>query len=138
MIRETLRARCTDLDEAVKSLAGDIHEAADHENRLKILLRVRGIGLPVATAILTVPYPHDFTVYDKRVCNQLRGFSNLGGRSIETIWEGYQEFRQAVRKEAVERGAPENLELRKMDRWLWTLDVVDQLKGEGCTPLDED
>lgn len=134
MIREALRARCPDLDQAVKSLTGDIHEVADHENRLKILLGVRGIGLPIATAILTVLYPDHFTVYDSRVCRQLGRFSNLGGRTNATIWEGYEEFRQAVREEAVRRGAPESRGLRDMDRWLWTLDVVDQLKREGCTP----
>ena len=88
----------------------------------------------MATAILTVLYPDHFTVYDTRVCNQLGRFSNLGSRSIATIWEGYEEFRQAVQEEAVRRGAPESLGLRDMDRWLWTLDVVDQLRREGCTP----
>ena len=101
------------------------------------MLDVRGIGLPMATAILTVLYPDHFTVYDTRVCNQLGRFSNLGSRSITTIWEGYEEFRQAVREEAIRRGAPESLGLRDMDRYLWTLDVVDQLKREGCTPLIE-
>ncbi len=134
MIREALRERCPDLDQAVKSLTGDIHKAADHENRLKMLLDMRGIGLPMATAILTVLYPDHFTVYDTRVCNQLGRFSNLGNRSIATIWEGYEEFRQAVRDEAVRRGAPESLGLRDMDRWLWSLDVVDQFRREGCTP----
>ena len=136
-IREALRERDTDLDQAVRSLTGDIHVAANHENRLKILLNVRGIRLPMATAILTVLYPDYFTVYDTRVCNQLGRFSSLGRRSIATIWEGYEEFRLAVREEAVRREAPETLGLRDMDRWLWTRDVVDQLKSEGCTPPTE-
>ena len=135
MIREALRERCPDLDQAVKSLTDDIHKAADHENRLRILLDVRGIGLPMATAILTVLYPDHFTVYDRRVCSQLGRFSDLGRRShsISTIWEGYEEFRKAVREEAVRKGAPESLGLRDMDRWLWTLDVVDQLKSSLCS-----
>ena len=58
----------------------------------------------MATAILTVLYPDYFTVYDTRVCNQLGGFSNLGTRSISTIWEGYEEFREAVREKAVRTG----------------------------------
>lgn len=134
MIRQALCERCSDLDQAVESLTGDIHEAADHEVRLKILLEVRGIGLSMASAILTVLYPDHFTVYDTRVCNQLGGFRNLESRPT---WKGYEEFRQAVQEEAVRRGAPECLSLRDMDRWLWTLDVVDQLKSEGCTPRIE-
>ena len=131
MIREALRERCQDLDHAVKSLTGDIHKATEHENRLKMLLDVRGIGLPMATAILAVLYPDHFTVYDTRVCNQLGRFSNLGSRSIATIWEGYEEFRQAVREEAVRRGAPDSFGLRDMDRWLWTLDVVRSVEAGG-------
>ena len=134
-IREDLRKkRCRDLDEAVKSLTREIHEAEGHENRLTILMGVRGVGLAMASAILTVLYPDYFTVYDERVCGQLGRFSNLGSRSIPKIWEGYEEFRRAVREAAVRKGAPESLELRDMDRWLWTVNVVDQLKKEGCTP----
>ena len=134
-IRNDLRKeRGPDLDEAVKSLTREIHEAEGHENRLKILLDVDGIGLPMASAILTVLYPDDFTVYDTRVCRQLGRFSNLGGRSTPEICEGYGKFRQAVREEAVRKGAPESLGLRDMDRWLWTVDVVEQMKREGCTP----
>ena len=44
----------TDLDEAVRALTQDIHEARGHEERLKILIARPGIGLPMATAILTV------------------------------------------------------------------------------------
>ena len=133
VIRDALRERSPDLGQAVKSLTATIHEAADHESRLKILLGVRGIGLPMASAILAVLYPNDFTVYDTRVCNQLGCFKNLGSRSTKTIWEDYERFRQAVRDEAVRTGAPESLGLRDMDRWLWTRDLVDQLKTEGCT-----
>lgn len=89
MIRnDLLKERCPDLDEAVKSLTRDIHEADGHENRLKILMRVRGIGVAMATASLTVLHPDYFTVYDTRVCEQLGSFSNLGSRSISTTWEG--------------------------------------------------
>ncbi len=132
-ILKGLKEWCSDLDQAVKCLTREIHEAEDHENRLKILMGVGGVGLPMATAILAVLYPDDFTVYDTRVCKQLKrfglgGFSNLGNRSEATIWEGYKEYRRAVRK-----AAPEGLGLRDMDRWLWTRDVVQDLIGVGCT-----
>jgi len=92
------------LDEAVGSLTREIHAADDHEKRLKIPMDIRGVGLPMATAILTVLYPDYFTVYDTRVRNQLGGFSNLGARSISTIWEDYEELRQAVREKAGRTG----------------------------------
>lgn len=135
-IRDGLREeRSPDIDEAVKSLTCEIHEAEDDERRFKILMdpRVRGVGLAMATAILTVLYPDDFTVYDTRVSAQLKRsgfgcFSNLGNRSKSTIWEGYKEYRQAVQK-----AAPEGLRLRDKDRWLWTKDAVHELKENGFT-----
>ena len=133
IIRDALHERCQDLDQAVQSLTRDIHDATDHKNRLYILLDVRGIRLPMATAILTIFYPNYFTVYDRRICNQLGDFSSLASRSRVMIWEGYKEFRQAVREEAIRKGAPKRLRLRDMDRWLWALDVANQLKKECYT-----
>ena len=134
-IRKALCERCPDLEDAVRSLTCNIHDAADPERRLKILLDVKGVRLAMATAVLAVLYPNVFTVYDTRVCNQLGGrFKYLDGRSSATIFEGYTEFLQAVRKEATLRGAPDCLTLRDMDRWLWSRDVVEQMKKEGCTP----
>ncbi len=132
-ILKGLKERCSNLDQAVRCVTREIHEAEDHENRLKNLMGVRGVGLAMATAILAVLYPDDFTVYDTRVCKQLKRcglgrFSNLGNRSAETIWEGYKEYRGAVRK-----AAPEGLGLRDMDRWLWARDMVHDLIGVGCT-----
>ena len=104
MIREALSKRCPDLDQAVKSLTGDIHEAVDHENRLKILLDVRGIGLPMATAI---PYrPLSRPLHGLRhACLQpvgslLKPWEPLDRNDLE----GYEEFRQAVREKRFGEG----------------------------------
>ena len=89
----------TDLDKAVRALTQDIHAARDHEERLKILMDRPGIALLMATAILTVLYPEEFTVYDVRACDALDGFHNIGNRTNPVrIWEGYEEFREAVRR----------------------------------------
>ncbi len=123
-----------DTEEAVRRLTREIHLADDHENRLRTLIGpcVPGVGLAIATAILTVLYPDDFTVYDTRVCKQLEDrelgrFSNLGNRSEKGVWRGYEDYLKAVRQ-----AAPKNLRLRDMDRWLWTQDVVDDLINVGC------
>lgn len=135
MIAEGLREeRCTNLDDAVRDLTHEIHRARDHGTRCGILIRCRGIGLPMATAILTVLYPEDFTVYDRRACNALGGFWNIGNRTTPArIWEGYKGFREAVRERT-----PGKLSLRDKDRWLWTKDWVEKLKREienGCADL---
>lgn len=124
----------TDLEKAVRKLTHDIHQAADNQARLKILLGRPGFGLAMATAMLTVLYPEDFTVYDQRVCASLgdfvpqsrtRTFTNLGNRNKANIWEGYVEFLEAVRE-----STPQDLSLRDKDRWLWAKAVVKQMETE--------
>jgi hypothetical protein len=113
------------LDVAVKELTANIHAAGNSKARLKIMHEA-GFLLPMATAILTILYPEDFTVYDVRVCEQLDGFhrlKNLG--AFEKIWAGYLDFCEAV-KSAVK----EPLSLRDKDRWLWGQSFANQLKED--------
>ena len=80
----------------------------------------------MATAILTVLYPEEFTVYDVRACDALGDFHNIRNRTNPVrIWEGYKEFREAVRKET-----PSYLSLRDKDRWLWAKAVVEQMESD--------
>lgn len=134
IINGLCKRRKTGFEEAVRDLTHDIHRAEDHQTRLKILLDRPGIGLAMATAILTVLYPEDFTVYDQRVCTSLgdyvpqsgvRSFRNLGNRNKAKIWEGYVEFLEAVRE-----NTPHDLSLRDKDRWLWAKAVVKQMETE--------
>lgn len=80
----------------------------------------------MASAILSVLYSEDFSVYDARVCGQLRAFKNLADRKrFENLWAGYQEFLEAVRK-----ATPADLSLRDKDRWLWGKSFCDQLRSD--------
>ena len=51
------------LETAVDSLLTAISEAKDQRTRLSVLIEGWGFRLPMASAILTVLYPEDFTVY---------------------------------------------------------------------------
>ena len=115
----------TDLNKGARRLTRQVHQASNDEERLGILIGP-GIGLALATAILTVLYPEDFTVYDKRACDALGDFSELQNcRTPSRIWEGYKEFRKAVRK-----NTPGHLSLRDKDRWLWAKNWVEKLERE--------
>ena len=77
----------------------------------------------MASAILTVLYPNDFTVYDIRVCDMLSDFHSLANKiQFESIWAGYERYVTAVREKA-----PAELSLRDKDRWLWGKSFVKQL-----------
>ena len=80
----------------------------------------------MTSAILTVLFPDDFTVYDKRVCSQMGDFEWIYSRTkFETVWEGYCEFVAAVRV-----AVPEDMPLRDKDRYLFGLSVKEQLERD--------
>ena len=83
-----------------------------------------GFLLPMASAILAILYPKEFTVYDRRVCECLAGFHDLANRSaFDVVWEGYCRF-----LEAVDDATPDGLSLRDKDRWLWGKSFYENLK----------
>lgn len=114
-----------DLDKGAQCLTRQVHQTSNQDERLSILMGP-GIGLAMATAILTVLYPEVYTVYDQRACDALGGFWNIGKRTTPTrVWEGYEEFQEAVRK-----NTPAHLSLRDKDRWLWAKNWVEILERE--------
>jgi hypothetical protein len=113
------------LDDAVKTLTSDIYRQSTAKDRLRVLWKAR-FRLPMASAILTVLYPHDFTVYDRRVCDILHDFHSLSDVSnFDRLWLGYQDFKGKVEKET-----PKKLTLRDKDRYLWGKSRYEQLKHD--------
>jgi len=112
--RRLLKAGYTNLETAVAELSKSLFKAATHKDRLHIMLEGWHFYLPMASAVLTILYPKDFTVYDVNVCAQLKDFSKLGNISqFETLWPLYLDF-----VEAVKRSTPDDLCLRDKDRYM--------------------
>jgi hypothetical protein len=112
-----------DMSEAIKILTQSIYQANDNQQKLRILILDWGFRLPIASALLTVLYPKDFTVYDTRVCEMIGDFKNIQNKSkFESIWEGYQKYIKAVK-----RSVGLNISLRDKDRFLWGKSFHDQL-----------
>lgn len=100
---------------AVEVLTTALREAGGPAERLQILMKTWGFRLPMASAILTVLYSREFTVYDTRVCAQLGAFEGLADRQFsETLWDDYRSYMAVV-----SRAAPSGLSLRDKDRFLW-------------------
>ena len=116
----------TSLEQAVTELTAQVHKASSPEERLSILMDGWGFRLPMATAVLAVLYPSEFTVYDVRVCNELGSFHGLQSVSKPPLrWKGYQDY-----KAAVEAATPAALSLRDKDRWLWGKSFASQLERD--------
>ena len=124
----------------VESLMRNVHDAASHEARVETLLQVFGIGLPMASAILTVCYPDELTVLDYRAWKILRkqNVPDLPRREPRTITE-YLQYCTVCRSFAAEVG----LSLRNLDRALWAAsweqDLYDLIRTmPNCTQHDYD
>lgn len=114
------------LDEAVYFLTSGISEISEHKEKLRHLIMDWKLKLPTASAILTVLYPEEFTVYDVRVCDELNDFHALKSTvNFDNIWSGYLSYKQAVIN-----AAPEGLSLRDKDRYLWGKSFANQLEND--------
>lgn len=121
-----LAKRPKGLQTAVTAITRDIATAIDHRERLRRVRKDWGIGLPIATAILSVLYPKDFTIYDVRVCDSLGRFHGLKAITrFNRLWPQYLQFKQAV-IDAV----PHEKNLRKKDRYLWGKSFASQLNED--------
>lgn len=123
-------AEAEDLDGAVRQLSGSLFKAETPKERLRILLKDWGFLLPMSSAVLSVLWPDDFTVYDIRVCDELGDFHRLGNWSLfDKIWSTYEKYCQAV-----QAAGPEGLSLRGKDRFLWARSAAQQLERDiaGC------
>ena len=114
------------LEHACRALTSAIHQAPDERSRFMVLVKEWGFRLPMASAVLSVIYPEQFTVYDYRACDVIGDFRHLTNRvNPDSMWEGYVAFREGVRSTA-----PAHLSLRDQDRYLWGRAVAEQLKGD--------
>lgn len=116
---------CSTLDEAARQLTCRIHSAGTARERLAVLIDEWGFLLPMASAILSVLYPDEFTVYDDRVCKELKGFKHLGQlTAAQRIWPDYEAYMRRVRASRSE------LSLRDCDRLLTGQSMGKQLESD--------
>jgi hypothetical protein len=100
--------------DAVDALASSLRECVSEKGRLEVLMNRWGFQLATASAILTILYPDEFTVYDYRVRRELGLTENLAQHVFSgSLWSKYVTFREKVKSET-----PSNLCLRDKDRFL--------------------
>ena len=111
-IKKALKEAGLSADTLMSQVAG----AKADITRLRLLNKVRNIGLPIASAILTVCYPDRFTVLDYRAWQSAvaEGMPGLPDAFPETAPE-YLQYRDACQAFAERVG----LSLRDLDRALW-------------------
>jgi hypothetical protein len=87
----------------------------------------------MASAILSLLYPDDFTVFDIRVCETFPEFKGLEATTnFETLWSGYSKFIDTVKM-----CEPRSLSLRDKDRYLWGKSFHQQLTNNIETRFEK-
>ena len=127
--KKLLKRGYTDLESAVRVLMQNIAEAGNAKERLRILFVDWEFPLPMASAILTVLYPDEFTIYDYRVSEILKisgGLDDPGNKTkFETLWHCYTKYIELVRG-----AAPQDMSLRDKDRYLMGKSFKEQLGND--------
>lgn len=125
-VRDNLKSRANgSFSNAAFEIARALSAAKDQKGRLGILMRDWGLRLPMASAILTILYPGDFTVYDVRVCKMLQ-IACKDLRFSDKCWQEYQRYRDALCN-----CTPSDLSLRDKDRFLWGKSLWEDAKREA-------
>jgi len=113
-----LEARCRALTQA-------LHDAPTPKERMRVLIKEWGFALPMASAILTVCWPDEFTVYDYRVRDLLKDLPKLTeGGDFEKTWKLFEEYKAGVIKLVPDKS------LRDKDRYLSGQSRACQLRGD--------
>ena len=114
------------IERAFRELTADIFQAPSAKEKPGCLVNKWGCYIPMASAILTIPYSNEFTIYDVRVCDSLSSFHHIANiYDFERLWDEYQKFKQAVNE-----SAPSMYSLRDKDRYLWGLSFKNQLERD--------
>jgi len=95
-------------------LLDELGQAQRLEDKFAVLTKVSGIGVAIASAILAVCYPEEYTVVDTYVLSMLKKGKHLSDGSLTV--EGYREYNEWCKEES----GKYDMSLRDVDRALWT------------------
>ena len=109
----------------ILAITSEVFRAKSLEEKINILTSIPSIGIPMASASLTVCYPDEFTVADYRACASLKNFGEeIAGNptaKISTYFEYLGKCKRLARKY--------NFSLRDFDRILWAKDFYEGTNG---------
>lgn len=102
------------LEAAVHELTTGLYQQTTRKERMCYLWDEWGFRLATASAILSILYPDEFTIYDFRVCDTLGKYHELGDyNKFDQVWPGYEEFKREV------KNTEDGTTFRDKDRHLW-------------------
>jgi hypothetical protein len=126
-IAKKLLEKFISLEDAAKEITSELYKANSDLDRFKYLCRLKGLQLPMISAILTVLYPDRFLVYDYRICShqEMNEFKNISKKDPLACWKRYQCY-----IEKAKGITPSKMTLRQKDQYLWGMSFASQLKSD--------
>lgn len=124
-VKTNVKKGLDDAGKTVQALMEKVVAAHNPEDKVKLLTEIDGIGIRVASAVLAVCYPSQFTVLDYRAWDTLSTckIDGLPG-SIPATPTAYVQYCEACLDLAQKQG----ISLRVLDRALWARNWEDDLK----------
>jgi hypothetical protein len=138
-LAKRLIAMAGNLEFAAEQFTTALFQATGPMQRLVVARDEWGFYLPMASAILSVLWPADFTVFDYRACEQLVSLGEADFGRIDNIgstvklWSKYEEYREAVKRAVPQYGA-----LRDKDRFLWGRSAACQLAADTANGFSKE
>lgn len=111
--RDRLKKIAGTFSAAVQEIATDLSARNEPKAKLQVLMDKWLFAIPTASAILSLLYPEQFTVYDVLVCGELKHGYKPWRSFSDKLWEDYQAYKEAVITET-----PAEFSLRDKDRYL--------------------
>ena len=117
----------------IKSITSDIFKNKnDRRKQLNLLTDIKQIGISIASAILTVCYPDDFTIVDIRACASLKREFNIGNFPYEKFTLKSDVSKRLYLKyvdKCKELAKQAGFDLRNFDRVLFGQDIYNDEKN---------
>lgn len=127
-IMTSLRRKRTNIPD----ITAKMHDTEDPAEKVKILDDIEFVGIPIASAILTICYPDEFTVVHYRAVSTLKAIHKDVPSHPTTKIREYLAYVEICKKLAKQ----ENLQLRDFDRALWAKNFYDGKNGLRSLVID--
>ena len=116
------------LEEGVKALTQSLFITQNRKEKACLLMNNWNFQIPIASAILSILYPDEFSVYDYRVCDMLKKelktdkYHKMKNLTFEKLWLIYEDYLKQVKR------ISDKNTFREADKYLWGKSFYYQLQ----------
>ncbi len=118
-------------EEKIKQVTGAAFKLNSEELKIEKLLELEGVGVPMASSILTIIYPEKYAVIDIRAWATLVELGIFNSKKNYFNTQDWLDYLGVMRKKAEECGVTP----RMVDKAFYMMDKISSLKLNTRTPI---